>query len=122
MKKSGKQTEVDFQTRLKTYYDELKWLYFELYPGKIEKLDALCNQMEIFYKERKASLKKLDQEREKNPSWYKKNDLVGMMMYTDAFADNLLGVKEKKERWKQRAWISQDMAYIGCIKKCKVIV
>lgn len=40
-------------------------------------------------------LKALDREREQHPDWYKKNNLLGMMMYTDAFAGTLVGVKEK---------------------------
>ena len=31
----------------------------------------------------------------KNTDWYKKSDLLGMMLYTDAFAENLNGVKKR---------------------------
>lgn len=34
----------------------------------------------------------MDRERAKNPQWYKGNRMVGMMMYTDAFAGDLKGV------------------------------
>ena len=33
----------------------------------------------------------MDRERAKNPQWYKGNRMVGMMMYTDAFAGDLKG-------------------------------
>ena len=38
---------------------------------------------------------RLDRRREEDPDWYKRNDMVGMMMYTDAFAGTLKGVREK---------------------------
>ena len=47
------------------------------------------------YEARPTALKKIDRTREKNPQWYKGNDILGMMMYTDAFAGNLKGVEEK---------------------------
>lgn len=84
-----------FGERLDRHYDELKWLYLELYPGKEQHFEDLCRNMEGFYRERKEALKKLDRERELHTDWYKKNDLLGMMMYTDAFAGSLAGVKDK---------------------------
>ena len=47
------------------------------------------------YRARKDALKELDRKREACSDWYKKNDILGMMMYVDAFAGNLKGVKEK---------------------------
>ena len=48
-----------------------------------------------FYKARKIALKKLDRQREKTPNWYKGNQMLDMMMYVDAFAGNLKGVKNR---------------------------
>lgn len=48
-----------------------------------------------FYQARKASLKNRDEKREKNPDWFKKNDMLGMMLYIDNFAGNIKGVQEK---------------------------
>ena len=70
----------------------MKWLYCELYKNQDEALELLCGQMYRFYTERKAALKRMDRERAKNPQWYKGNRMVGMMMYTDAFAGDLKGV------------------------------
>ncbi|MCI9594608.1 MAG: amylosucrase [Lachnospiraceae bacterium] len=85
----------EFEQRFARHYDELKWLYCELYQNRMDAFEELCSQLWDWYKNRKADLKKLDRKREKNPGWYKKNDLVGMMMYVDAFAGNLKGVEEK---------------------------
>ena len=55
----------------------------------------LCDKMEGFYKERGKDLKALDEKREKQPDWYKQNDMLGMMFYIDNFAGNMKGVKSK---------------------------
>ncbi len=87
--------ETVFKRRLGRHYDELKWLYCELYEGGISKFEELCTRMEKRSRERSAGLKRLDKRREERPDWYKGNDMVGMMMYTDAFAGTLKGVKER---------------------------
>lgn len=87
--------EKEFQRRLARHYDELKWLYCELYQGQQWAFDDLCQNLKNIYKYRKEDLKELDRKREADPEWYKKNDVIGMMMYVDAFAENLNGVREK---------------------------
>lgn len=88
-------TEDEFQKRMSRHYDELKWLYCELYPGQQWAFDDLCKNLENIYRYRKEDLKRLDRIREAHSDWYKKNDILGMMMYVDAFAGNLNGVREK---------------------------
>lgn len=87
--------EDEFERRMSRHYDELKWLYCELYEGQQAAFDDLCRNLKNIYKCRKDELKVLDRKREANPEWYKKNDILGMMMYVDAFAGNLNGVREK---------------------------
>lgn len=84
-----------FKERLERHYDELKWLYCELYEGGIADFEALCENLEQRFVSRPAALKAMDEMREKNPDWYKGNDMVGMMLYTDAFAGSLKGVEER---------------------------
>lgn len=83
-----------FQKRLAKHHDELKWLYMELYQND-SMFAELCENMYQYYKERKRQLKVRDEQREKRPDWFKKNDMLGMMLYIDNFAGNLKGVKEK---------------------------
>ncbi len=92
----GKTDQIDktYQTRLDRHMDELKWLYMELYDNQ-EHFDELLKNMEEFYEARKASLKKLDKAREQEPGWYRKNGMLGMMLYVDQFAGTLNGVREK---------------------------
>lgn len=86
---------AEYIKRFEERYDELKWLYCELYNNNMEAFDWLCDSLYGYYQERNTELKKLDRQRVKNPDWYKQNDLLGMMMYTNAFAGTLKGVKEK---------------------------
>lgn len=87
--------EAEFVKRFKKHYDELKWLYCEVYNNDMKAFSWLCNSLYGYYKSRSSALKKLDREKENNPDWYKTNDIVGMMLYVDAFTDNLKGLKNK---------------------------
>ena len=88
----GKNEQI-YEKRFAKHVDELKWLYMELYNSQ-EMFEKLCETMKEMYGERKAALRKLDLEREENPEWFKGNDMLGMMMYTGQFAENLKGVKK----------------------------
>lgn len=55
----------------------------------------LCSQMYEYYNCRSKKLKERDLKREKEPDWYHGKDMLGMMLYTDNFAGNMKGVKEK---------------------------
>ena len=83
-----------YQKRFDKHLDELKWLYMELYDNE-EMFAELCEEMHRFFNERSLELKKMDEKRAANPEWYRKNDMMGMMLYIDNFADNLKGLKEK---------------------------
>lgn len=87
-------TDEVFRRRLERHHDELKWLYMELYDND-SMFAELCTNLYRFHKERRRQLKTRDKEREKNPQWFRKNDMLGMMLYIDQFAGNLKGVKEK---------------------------
>lgn len=93
-KKKNMEAEMVYKTRFDKHFDELRWLYMELY-GNDSMFAELCNQMESFYKERKKKLKSLDVQREADPGWYKRNDMLGMMFYIDNFAGNMEGVKSR---------------------------
>ena len=86
--------EEVYQRRLLNHMDELKWLYTELY-GNDAMLEELLEKMHEFYLERNKDLKAVDLLREKNPNWYKSNDMMGMMLYIDNFAGNIKGVESK---------------------------
>ena len=86
--------EEVFDQRLARYYDELKWLYCELYNNATQAFDYFMKVLKDYYTEREDALKELDLIREASPDWFKGNDMLGMLMYTNCFAKNLKGVKE----------------------------
>ena len=83
-----------FQKRMERHHDELRWLYMELYQNS-DMFAELCDGMHRFYCERKTALRKRDSQKEKDPDWFKRRDMTGMMLYIDNFAGELKGVKEK---------------------------
>lgn len=85
----------EFRNRYECRETELRSLYEQLYPGQKEGFAYLIQRMYQNYVERPVPLRKIDRKREKDPGWYKGNNILGMMMYTDAFAGTLQGVKEK---------------------------
>lgn len=92
---------LEYERRLNKHYNELKWLYCELYSNNQEMFDKLCEQIEYCYQEREKEWKTLDRKREKNPDWYKKQDMLGMMLYIDAFAQNMTGIEKKLDYLKE---------------------
>ena len=88
------QEEAAFRTRLARHHDELRWLYMELYDNG-SMFAELCDQMHAFAEARSAALKDRDAAREADPGWYKRRDLLGMMLYIDNFAGDLDGVRSK---------------------------
>ena len=52
--------EKSYEKRLNCLYDELKWLYMELYPGRTECFASLCEQMHSAYLDRDGELKESD--------------------------------------------------------------
>ena len=83
-----------YQKRFERHFDELRWLYMELYDNS-SMFAELCDKMEIFYQDRKKDLKALDKKREEHQDWYKQNDMLGMMFYIDNFAGNMKGVQSR---------------------------
>ena len=85
----------EFTARFRRHEDELKWLYLELYHGDTQAyayfVDMLCRA----YAARPEALRALDRARVADPAWYKGHSLVGMLMYVNAFAGTLNGVRER---------------------------
>jgi len=81
-----------FTKRLNQNIKELETLYSSLYDKKsFEKLLALLKKRN---KERKEYLIELDNQRVKDPTWYQKEVMVGMMLYTEHFSSNFKNMVE----------------------------
>ncbi|MBQ9198197.1 MAG: amylosucrase [Clostridia bacterium] len=85
----------EFAARFARHEDELKWLYCELYHNDMQAYAYFCDMLYRAWQERPESLKTIDRAREAAPDWYKGHELVGMLMYVNAFAGTLNGVREK---------------------------
>ena len=87
-----------FSQRLHKHYDELKWLYCELYQDDKQPFayfDELMKKIKEFYIARPNYLKELDIKREQQPDWYKGNKLLGMMMYVNSFSGTLKNFEKR---------------------------
>ena len=85
----------EFADRFARYEDELKWLYYELYHCDEKAYDYFTDMLYRCWEERAESLRMMDRAREAFPDWYKGHDLTGMLMYVNAFAGTLQGVRRK---------------------------
>ena len=84
-----------FEARLARHYDEFKWLYCELYHGDIAAFDYFVSMLRRSWADRKEDLRAQDIRREADPDWYRRRDLLGMMLYTSQFAGTLKGVEAR---------------------------
>ena len=90
---ASKQTaNAVFDARLAVCHDELKWLYMELYQDE-HAFDYFVQMLKQFYEERPASLRRWDEKRTSQKDWYKGNQMLGMVMYTNAFGGTISGVR-----------------------------
>ena len=83
-----------FDVRLASRFEELKGLYMELYHDE-QSFDYFVGMLRKCWGERKKPLRDQDARREADSHWYRRRELLGMMLYVDAFAGNLEGVKNK---------------------------
>lgn len=99
-----RQMTDEYRERMSRHFDELKWLYFELYHQQDGYFVELCNILLDNYNGRELELKQMDRQRTAASDWYKKQNFIGMTLYIDSFADNISGV----------------IKHIDYIKRCNV--
>ena len=87
--------KTEFRTRFEDCEEELRARYMDLYHGDEAAWDYFTGMLYRAWQERSAALKKLDRQRLKNPDWYRGHNLLGMLMYVNAFAGSLNGVRER---------------------------
>ncbi|MGN0977584.1 MAG: hypothetical protein ACI4PH_05960 [Faecousia sp.] len=78
-----------FSRRMAARYEELKSLYCGLYHNDMAAFEYFCGMLERSFNSCKASLLMLDAKRLAAPDWFWSNQLMGMMLYRNAFARNL---------------------------------
>ncbi len=87
------QAMEEFDRRLSVYYDEMKWLYMELYDNDTRAFDYYVSMLRDYEGARSRELKAWDRKRVKNEGWYKDNKRFGMLAYVDCFGGTLSGVR-----------------------------
>ncbi|MDO4623091.1 MAG: alpha-amylase family glycosyl hydrolase [Eubacteriales bacterium] len=90
---SAKKTTDPFEQRLKAHEAELHQIYTELYHDE-NAYNYFCEMLKRMYSERRSCLKDIDKAREADPGWYKRQDRLGMQIYTQCFGGTLKGVQE----------------------------
>ena len=87
-----------YEKRLKYYYNDLKWLYCELFRDHTEvtgTFSSLTKKMKEIYRERSLSMKEADQNCAADPDWFRKTTFTGMAVNPADFADTLSGLSDK---------------------------
>ncbi len=87
-----------FYTRLGANFYSIHSLFHRLYGERSDfnvQMRRLVEVMAKQYIARPAHLKKLDQEREQNHTWFLSQKWVGMALYSDGFAGDLKGLKNR---------------------------
>ena len=85
----------EFDRRLERHQEELRALFFSLYPDREDAYEALLKTLAFYAAARSQSLRQLDTKREADPGWYKRREMLGMCLYIGPWAKNLKGVREK---------------------------
>ena len=86
--------QTAFDRRLERHIGELTSLYDSLYHDK-NAFQYFLEMLRSCWAGRKEALRRRDKAREAEPNWYRGRELLGMMLYVDAFAGTLKGVEEK---------------------------
>ena len=87
-----------YKKRLNHYYNDLKWLYCELFrdhPEVTGTFSSLTKKMKEIYSERSLSLKATDQICAEDPDWFRKTTFTGMAVNPADFAGTLAGLSDK---------------------------
>ncbi len=87
-----------FFNRRNKAINDIKILFDKLYathPLAAVCFEKLLSILEVSFKNRNASLKELDISKNKNEPWFLSNQLCGMSLYVDRFAENLKGITKK---------------------------
>ena len=92
MKKQNRKNA--FLRRYEKYGEELKSLFLVFYQNE-NAFEQFREMLLRSWTERPERLKRLDMSRLQDPDWYKKQNMLGMQMYVDAFAGDLKGVLSK---------------------------
>ncbi|RKF17958.1 amylosucrase [Alginatibacterium sediminis] len=96
--KLSKKDEAIFLKRLEQHFPKLAQNLYELYGDHYDfflHLQQLVFTLASNFSNRKLALKKRDNERLADPTWYRSEQMLGMAVYVDLFAGDLKKLKTK---------------------------
>ena len=99
----GKKTQA-FESRLYTLFQEMDERFASLYGERHDFNEQRLALLQVMFKnfiERPVALKKLDEQREKEPGWFRHEDITGMMLYVDRFSQDLPGLVDKMDYFEE---------------------
>jgi len=100
----SKKKDKDFSARFFAHIDSIEKLFDEVYawhPRRNEAFEGLLSTLIQQYKKRSAVLLKKDDKKATLGHWYLSNEITGMSLYVDRFADNLQGLQKKLDYFKE---------------------
>ncbi len=103
-KEAGNKNIEDFERRYIALFSDIFSRFQKLYgqhENAIEAFEKLSLKMLHGYLKRPADLKKSDEQRELNPSWFRSQEITGMMLYVDRFNKNLNGILDRVDYFKE---------------------
>lgn len=93
-----------FSERLENHYPALFGLYLGLYRERYDlfyHLEDLLVSLGRSWFARPNGLRELDQARERNPTWFQSNQMLGGVCYVDLFAGDIEGVRSRIPYFKE---------------------
>ena len=93
-----------FAQRFFAHLDKIENLFNEIYGANAKRntaFDALLNSLILHYQQRPLVFKNKDDQKAKQAHWFLSNQITGMSLYVDRFADNLNGLNEKLSYFKE---------------------
>ncbi len=99
-----KKKDKDFSQRFFEHIDAIEQLFDEVYawhPRRNEAFEGLLATLIQQYKERSATLLKKDDKKAKLGHWHLSNEITGMSLYVDRFAENIQGLQKKLDYFKE---------------------
>ncbi|MFN8621382.1 MAG: alpha-amylase family protein [Chloroflexota bacterium] len=87
--------DATFRRRLDATWPELAEAWRHVYgthPDGAATLDAIVQRLAAFAAARSPELRSLDADREREPDWFQRPDMIGYVFYVDRFAGTLRGI------------------------------
>lgn len=90
----------EYERRKSNLIDELRTAYLDIYEDRFDSFTFMLKNLENAFSFRNEEYKQLDCERANNSNWYHRNNTYGMTVYVDEEANNLSGLIEHIDYFK----------------------